>query len=121
MYGLGDGEVHIAVEACAGVPAAALVLVVQAHGQHIALPRAYVVGDVEVEAIVAVGPVADLLPVDVDPRVAHRPVEGQAYAALPEVAGDLQLAAVPAHADEGQSPRAASMLHRLLLAILRDR
>ena len=118
--GGGDGEVHVAVEPCARVPAAALVLVLQADSKRVACAGTNVWGDVEGKRVVAIGPVADLLAVDVDAGVAHRAIEAEEDTAITEVLRDVQAAAVPANPYEGKATGTTSMLHSFLLTILCD-
>ena len=73
---------YIAIEPSAGIPATALVLILQTYGEGIGFPWADEGGDVEGEGIVAIGPVADLLTVDIDTGVAHRPIEAEEYSAV---------------------------------------
>ena len=118
--GGGDGEVHVAVEPCARVPAAALVLVLQTDGERVACAGTNVWGDIEGKRVVAIGPVADLLAVDVDAGVAHRTIEAEEDTTITEVLGDVQAAAVPASPYEGKATGTTSMLHSFLLTILCD-
>ena len=73
---------YIAVEPSARVPATALVLILQTYSEGIGFPWADEGGDVEGKGIVAIGPVADLLTVDIDTGVAHRPIEAEEYSAV---------------------------------------
>ena len=57
-------------------------LVLQTDGERISLSWAHEGGDIEGEGIVAIGPVADLLTVDIDTGMAHRPIEAEEYTAI---------------------------------------
>ena len=79
MNGIGAGEPYVAVDAAARVPArVGLVAVVNADGHHVAA-FTDVGRDVVLEAGVAVGAVAHLLPVHVDRRVHIHAVELQEH------------------------------------------
>ena len=72
------------------------------------------------EAVVAIGPIARLVPIDIHTSTAHRPIEAQDDPTLPKILGDRKRTAVPAHPDEGEATRTACVLHGLLLPILCD-
>ena len=77
VHGLGHNQVHVAVEAGAGVPARGFGLVLQAHGQRVAAIGLQKIGDVEGKRVVAVGPGTHFPAVHENVRVAHGPVEEQ--------------------------------------------
>ena len=110
-------ELHWAVDACAGIPARALFQVLQMHLEQV-LARLHQRGDIHAEGIVAVGPLAGELPVEVNLRLGHRAVEQQfgMLAAL----GDGDGSAVVALADPGQGAASARLLGSLGLAVLLD-
>ena len=108
---------HGAVEARAGIPAAALLAVSQAHlDSVVALPQQAC--DVYAERVVSVGPPAGRRAVDIHVRFAHRAVEAQ-HGALRHSA-QRHGAAVVAPAYPRQAPRAPRDLRGLRLAVLHD-
>ena len=112
-------ELHGAVEARSGIPAAALLAVVQADADHVLSAPAVEKGrDVHPEGVVAVGPPARLAAVDIDHRLAHGAVEAQFGVAA--VGGNVDGGAVEAASYPGQRARTAALLGGLLLAVLRD-
>ena len=117
---VGHQQMHVAVEAGSGIPARALGEVLEPYGQRVALARTQVGRGVEKEGVVSVGPVASLLSVDVDPGVAHGAVEYQRILFALDRLGHVERTAVPAGTHEGQTARAAGMLHGLFLAVLDD-
>ena len=95
---------HLAVEPCAGIPAARLRPVLETYGQRVlAAVGADEVGDVAMERVVAAGPEDGFAAVHVDAGLAHGSVEHQGAA----LAGrGAEAASVPAHAHVGKSARA---------------
>ena len=73
---------YIAVEPSAGIPATALVLILQTYGKDVSFSWVHEGGDIEGEGVVAIGPVAYLLTIDIDTGVAHRPIEAEEYSAV---------------------------------------
>ena len=73
------------------------------------------------ERVITIRPVADLLPVDIDIGMAHRPVEQDRRPLACLELRNLELGAVPAHTDEGKTAGTSGMLHRFLLSVLRNR
>ena len=74
VHAVGGDEVDVAVEAGAGVPAGGPGQVLQAHLEGVEARAGHAV-QVGGEGVVAVGPVGDVAPVDVDVCVGHGAVE----------------------------------------------
>ena len=97
---------YIAIQARAGVPAAGLLSVLQAHG-YLVLPLAQERRDVHMECVVAVGPVACFLAVDIHLRLAHRTVEEQFH--MRSTGIRLNSGLVPSRPHVGESARAPGL------------
>ena len=112
-------EFHRAVQSGSRIPAAALLQVLQVHGQRVLLAvLMYIRCDVDVEGVVAVLPFAGLLAVHIDFGFGHGAVEVEqgTLAALLHA----EVGAVPSAADPGQRAAAPGLLRGLLLAVLLD-
>ena len=120
MRRLGDDQMHVAVQSCAGIPTGGFGQVLQAHCQDILLPRTQLTGDVEMETIIAIGPITHLLAIHIDTRMTHRPIEEQRCPLPGGELRHLESQAIPTDTDEWQSSRTTGMLHRLRLSILRN-
>ena len=102
MDGMCSDQPHMAVDACAGVPARTEMFGVEAYGHHILLTEAEIRGKFHAERGVAVGPRAHFLSVEPHFGVGHRPVEVQIEALAAVFGRHLEVLPVPADAFPGQ-------------------
>ncbi len=107
-----------AVESRAGIPAAALRLVVQADGKRV-VARMQVGRDVHPEGRVAIGPRAGPPAVDIDHGLCHGTVKLEGGAPSRQVAHGERRGVI-ASSDPGQGTRPSGLLGLLLLAVLHD-
>ena len=114
LVGLVGDEFHRTVDTATGIPSAALFHIVQVHLQQV-VALLHIGGDVYTEGVVAVGPVAGFLAVDVDGGLTHGTVEEQF--GVTATGGDGEMALIESLANPGQASR---LLRFLLLAILFD-
>ena len=106
-----------AVEACSGVPARALLDILEVDFEQV-VASLHEGSDIYAEGVVAVGPVASLLTVEIDGGLGHGTVEEEF--GMGTVGGYLDDATVVALANPGQGTRASALLGGLSLAILFD-
>ena len=115
-----DDQVYVAVQPGAGIPAGRLVLIFQTDGQGVGAFGLEVGRHVEVERVVAIGPIAHFLSVEPYAGVAHGTVEDQRGCLSLSEFRCFEVQAIPACAYERQAAGASGMFHGFLLAVLRD-
>ena len=108
-------QVDIPVKACTRVPSGRKRKVLQPDSQYIGAGLVQIRGDVAVERAVTIRPEADLMAIDIDPRLAHRAVEQQFRF---QSVRDIELGPVPAHAHIWQTAGATGLERCLRLHIL---
>ena len=115
----GEDHVHVPVKSRARIPAGALRLVFQTYRQSVHALMDIRRG-IEVERVVAVRPIACLLPVYPDTCVAHGPVEDEAAPASAAQVRNFEFSPVPPCPRERKASRASCMFHGFGLAVLHD-
>ena len=112
-------QMHVPVQPGPRIPARAFGFILQAHRQHIVF-CVHGIRHVEIKRIIAVRPIPHLLSVDIDLRVAHRPVEHQHHALARTETGHVEMQPVPAYANERQSSRTSGLVLGFFLSVLLD-
>ena len=92
----GGGQLHITVNAAAGIPAAGGGLVIDLDSDHVLLAELDVVGDIKGEGGVAIGVAAQLLAIDIDGGVHVHTIEVDADLLVPECLIQSEGLAIPA-------------------------
>ena len=110
---------HVPVQSGPRIPPGGLGIVLQPHGQHIAL-RLQQPGRIQPETAVAIGPVTDLLSVEIDPGIAHGSVEKNIGPFPGGKIRHVETNPVPTGPDDGQSPGTSGFKRRNGLAVLLD-
>ena len=113
----GFDQLHIAVESGAGIPAGGFFVILKFHRQIVLARTEILVVEIDIERIVAVGPLADFLSVEDYGGVAHRSVEDEGKGA-PGCVGNLEDGAVGAFAYKGEAAGASCFESLLGLAVL---
>ena len=108
-------QMYISVKAGTRVPSGRKRKALQPDSQDIGSGFVQIWRDIAVERAVAVWPEADLMAIDINPRLAHRAVE-QKFRLHP--LGDIELSPVPAHAHVRQAAGTPSLERCLRLHIL---
>ncbi len=118
VHAVGDNQPHVAIETGTRVPARLAFAVFQIDLQRV-FSRADDAVEVDVERIVAVGPIDDLLVVDPHAGMAHRAVENECHVFADRI-GQFERCAVFALSDERQAARAARFERLGDFAVLLD-
>ena len=111
---------NIPVKSGTWIPAGRFRQVFQTYSQRVLLARLQIFRDIEVEGVVTIRPITDLLPIDIDIGMAHRPVKQDRCPLACLKLRNVELGAIPTHTDKRQPAGTSCMLHRFLLAVLRD-
>ena len=109
-------HMHVAVDACSGIPARLPFLVFTTHFQLIGARYGDAV-DVHIKGIVAIGPIGYLLSVAAYAGMAHHSVEDQSDGARRGV-GYFERSTIDSLSDEGQAAGASGLFGGFLLAVL---
>ena len=111
---------NIPVKSGTWIPAGRFRQVFQTYSQRVLLARLQIFRDIEVEGVVTIRPITDLLSIDIDIGMAHRPVKQDRCPLACLKLRNVELGAIPTHTDKRQPAGTSCMLHRFLLAVLRD-
>ena len=116
MHGIGDGQVHGAVDTAAGIPTAGGSLVLHLHGQHVvALIVQVLLGQLEGKRGIAIGVEAQLMAIEVHGGVHVHAAEIDRYDLVLPLRGDGEGLAVPAGAAQQVAALGLAALAVLLL------
>ena len=114
-------QMYIPVQPGTRIPARLFVEVFQSHCKNIILPVAVQqFGNIEVKGVVAIGPVAGLLPVNIYTGIAHRTVELYGHPLIFRKIRDRETVAVPPDSGKRKTSRAAVMLYGCSLPVLHN-
>ena len=117
MHRLRGHDAHVAVQARTRIPARRLGAVLQSHGQYVRpTVLIYIRCNVAMEGIVAAGPEASFLPVDVDARLAHGAVEHERHLLARR---SVERGTIPPHSHVGQAARTTCLHRSSRLEVLR--
>ena len=116
VHGIGDGQVHGAVDTAAGIPTAGGSLVLHLHGQHVvALIVQVLLGQLEGKRGIAIGVEAQLMAIEVHGGVHVHAAEIDRYDLVLPLRGDGEGLAVPAGAAQQVAALGLAALAVLLL------
>ena len=116
-----NNHMNITIKTRTRIPARGLWQVLQPDHQSIRGIRPHTVGHVKIEGIITIRPISNLLTIQINLGITHRPVKQDHRPLARSESGCLKTDPVPTDPHERQPTRPAGMLQSLLLPILRDR
>lgn len=115
-----NNHMNITIKTRTRIPTRGLWQVLQPDHQSIRGIRPHTVGHVKIEGIITIRPISNLLTIQINLGITHRPVKQDHRPFTRSESGRLKTDAVPTDTHEWQTTRPAGMLQSLLLAILGD-
>ena len=109
---------HITIQTRSRIPTGGFRQVLKANRQGVLFPRDELFRDIEIERIIAIRPISNLLPVQVNFSMTHRSIEYQCSFIGGSKRRCFKPETIPPNSDKRQSARTSGMLHGLFLPVL---
>ena len=113
-----NDQMYVTVKSRPRIPTGRFRFVLQTHGKRVHFIRFQIRGSIYKEGVIAIGPIARFLPIDIDTGMAHGAVEHQGSLFPCHGSRSLEIQAIPSHTDKRQASGTSGMFHRLFLPIL---